>query len=911
MLATLLLLSLSSYDFTDAFTYADGADGAPQWYVETVAWEVADGAMLASGDSRTFAVLEAAPYATRMELEADVTIRERTAAETGWGVAGIAVRWDAGNFWHLALCEAPDGQNRRHFVELQESLDGAWLATTAEGSRLTQTAHEGNDFNWRYGETYRLRLVLTSEGINGDVFDGIGARRAHIGWRFDNKAVTAGRPALDAGGFRVAFDNVRVAIIDETPGPEPVKVERPPYNVAASDLALAPATGFFGVAEVDGRAWFVDPNGRAFYAIGTDHIRYGGHWCEKLGYAPYGRNMEEKYGSEEAWAETTAQRLKDWGFNAVTAGHSESMRYRDFAHTEFLSFGSSFAGMDDLCPKVHWTGFPNVFSPKWPRHCERMARQQCAPHADDPWLLGYFLDNELEWYGKNYRDHGLFDEAWKKPADHTAKQAWLAFLNEKGVAPDDVKTLWGVDVASIDALADHVEPQPPLTPRAEEIARDWVRLVAEKYFGECARAIRKYDPNHLILGSRFAGRAPDIWDIAGKHCDVVSFNMYPRIDVDRGMPQSVIDQIVAWHEQAGRPLMITEWSFPALDTALPSMHGAGMRVDTQEQRTRCFEYFQRAMFSLPFMVGSDFFMFVDEPALGISSTFPEDSNYGLVNEQDEPYELLTQAAARLHPQVYKLHTAGSVETMAPLPPLGKWYSDVPDAVPFPPGAVAAASGEFTVACEPGVPAVRLKRGDVLLGSLTAVMHQIINGQDFWNRASSTALTAFRFNDDKRVLDVTFTSESWTAEWRFHVPNSGEWIASQCLSVTNTGDATWELGEAFHYLLPEIAGVAADDVPLANDVPNYYRSGGAWVDEAAGIGLACWFRDGDVFECRFWKNEQGGFHADLRQKADVVLAPGEMWTPESNEPAFIFPISPPTREGFGKAIAEMSADIAKR
>ena len=30
-----------------------------------------------------------------------------------------------------------------------------------------------------------------------------------------------------------------------------------------------------------------------------------------------------------------------------------------------------------------------------------------------------------------------------------------------------------------------------------------------------------------------------------------------------------------------RPMIITEWSFPALDSGLPCKHGAGMRVDTQ------------------------------------------------------------------------------------------------------------------------------------------------------------------------------------------------------------------------------------------------------------------------------------------------------------------------------------------
>lgn len=65
----------------------------------------------------------------------------------------------------------------------------------------------------------------------------------------------------------------------------------------------------------DGGSW--NPNGRAFYSIGTDHINFNGHHCEALGYAPYGRNAKAKYGTEEKWIETQQQRLTAWGFNTL------------------------------------------------------------------------------------------------------------------------------------------------------------------------------------------------------------------------------------------------------------------------------------------------------------------------------------------------------------------------------------------------------------------------------------------------------------------------------------------------------------------------------------------------------------------------------------------------------------------
>lgn len=136
----------------------------------------------------------------------------------------------------------------------------------------------------------------------------------------------------------------------------------------------------------------------------------------------------------------------------------------------------------------------------------------------------------------------------------------------------------------------------------------------------------------------------------------MSINCYRKLDLEKGVPTDGFEsQLADWYGKAKRPFMITEWSFPALDAGLPCKHGAGQRVPTQKDRARAFTVFQSLLFSTPFVVGSNYFMWVDEPALGISSTFPEDSNYGLVNEQDEPYELLTQAASRVHRLVYELH----------------------------------------------------------------------------------------------------------------------------------------------------------------------------------------------------------------------------------------------------------------
>ena len=48
----------------------------------------------------------------------------------------------------------------------------------------------------------------------------------------------------------------------------------------------------------------------------------------------------------------------------------------------------------------------------------------------------------------------------------------------------------------------------------------------------------------------------------------------------------------------------------------------------------------------PGIVGNCFFMWVDQPAQGVNRYFPEDSNYGLVSDDGEPYEGLANRMRR-------------------------------------------------------------------------------------------------------------------------------------------------------------------------------------------------------------------------------------------------------------------------
>ena len=418
----------------------------------------------------------------------------------------------------------------------------------------------------------------------------------------------------------------------------------------AAATASASTTGFWHVERIDGRDWAVAPDGRPTVLAGVDWVWPAGFHCEALGYSPYGRFVETNYPSREAWADETAARLKAWGFNFLGSGCDDALLApRGLAHTAMLNVGYRLAHDKDkekaISPGLNrpGTAFPNVFHPDFEAAWDRAAASAAAKYRDDPNLLGYYLDNELSWGGvSRNRDEGMFDAVAALPEWHSARKALTAFLAERAKARRSDKGA-----------------SPLVTRHSSPVTEDkvaFLAFVAERYFSVAAEAVRRHDPNHMVLGCRFAGLGTHeaVLKAAARHCDIVTFNNYPWADLDRGVVlarkdgRPIADVLREFHDEVGAPLLITEWSFSALDTGRPCSDGAGQRFRTQTERVEAAELFARTLLSLPFMVGHAWFMWVDQPALGFNKYFHEDCNYGLVGEDGKPYAALTGMFARLH-----------------------------------------------------------------------------------------------------------------------------------------------------------------------------------------------------------------------------------------------------------------------
>jgi agarase len=171
-------------------------------------------------------------------------------------------------------------------------------------------------------------------------------------------------------------------------------------------------------------------------------------------------------------------------------------------------------------------------------------------------------------------------------------------------------------------------------------------VVAERYFASTCAAIKAADPNHLLLGCRFAYiPAPAVIAASARHVDAISFNCYEFDASD------AIDTYAA----IGKPILIGEFSFRSADSGLPNSRGAGPLVATQAERAACFRHYVSTAVRKPGIVGYHWFEHADQPAEGRLDG--ENSNFGTVTIEDRVYKELTQTMMSVNAAAEQLHAS--------------------------------------------------------------------------------------------------------------------------------------------------------------------------------------------------------------------------------------------------------------
>jgi hypothetical protein len=273
---------------------------------------------------------------------------------------------------------------------------------------------------------------------------------------------------------------------------------------------------------------------------------------------------------------------------------------------------------------------PDPFDPRFVQATERAVASATAGVRDDPYLLGYFADNELAWAGGGAQGRwGLALGTLAGDAGSPAKQAFIALLKKQYVAPETLGAAWGIALTSWDALAVTGFHAPAPDDAHPAIADDysvWLRRYADTYFRTVAQAIHRHDPHHLFLGGRFAVNTPEAVAACAQACDVVSFNVYADV------PQHGYD--AAAMKSFDKPVLISEFHFGSDDRG-PFGKGV-VSVASEAQRGAAYARFLGAAASDPQIVGAHWFEYTDQPVTG-RLLDGENSHIGLVGITDIPF----------------------------------------------------------------------------------------------------------------------------------------------------------------------------------------------------------------------------------------------------------------------------------
>ena len=193
-------------------------------------WQVQRGALACEAGRTAVATWHRVPMSRVLRAEATLTVVKRAGAGN-WAAAGLCVWQDGGNYWRLALVEAPTGSR---YAELVEMRDGRWQAQSEDG--LTPSVEEGKALQWEPGRPYTLALALNPEGVEGTIREA-GAEEVlvRIAYCFGHRpAVRKGRLALHQVAIAARWDDV--AATAEPPAATlalPMAVRRGPSGAAA------------------------------------------------------------------------------------------------------------------------------------------------------------------------------------------------------------------------------------------------------------------------------------------------------------------------------------------------------------------------------------------------------------------------------------------------------------------------------------------------------------------------------------------------------------------------------------------------------------------------------------------------------------------------------------------------------
>lgn len=398
------------------------------------------------------------------------------------------------------------------------------------------------------------------------------------------------------------------------------------------------STGFFYAKLVKGKWWLIDPSGHLFWSYGPTGVGFHSsgpitdrsHWFEHLPkkgqnfdefYQPHSKarfkyfkdrdyesynfaeaNLKRKFGKH--WFDKASSdlhtKLKHWGINTIAAWSNSKIYLKQ--KTPYITM-VHFEG--PWITKEHHFRMPDPFDKAFPSTV-REALKKYSQTKNDPWNIGYCINNELGWgYGKYGHKTAIATllkcENGKQSA---AKNVFAVDLKAKYKSIEKLNATWK---SSYSSWEDFLETQfLPKEESAQPDLKNFCAKVAHQYFRFVRAEVKRFAPNHMYLGCRFHGHIDNsLMSIAMEYVDVVSYNIY------QNPPNRSYQYKDLMHK---KPIMVTEFGV-GTDPAKSPWRGKNLSP-SPEHRSHLLNKYLTHILKNPQVVGAHFFQFINQPLTG-------------------------------------------------------------------------------------------------------------------------------------------------------------------------------------------------------------------------------------------------------------------------------------------------------
>jgi hypothetical protein len=393
-------------------------------------------------------------------------------------------------------------------------------------------------------------------------------------------------------------------------------------------------TGFFRVEKVDGRWWFVDPEGYLYLHVAASGIGAGGGgnirdmnkrgemWLKEMPPEQFIQtnnqgvrtpnfgawNLYRRYGGDnyrEKALETTVKRMERLGVNVGTQSMASIGIPKPF--TSYLR---------NLGMENELMGLADIYAPGWEAMLDSSLRATLPQEKDNPWIIGYFVGNEPGWQKKETQLCSLILQGRDRPIKVELEKYLQIHGNTVQHQMEFVHKTFGIFLQTV------------------------------------KKTMKRYDPNHLNLGIRFGnlnsleGRGL-LQEVCRDAFDIISINEYydkPRKDLYDTM-----------YAKMGLPYLIGEFHFGTTDRGLSS---SLWQVDDQEERGVAYRYYMEQGYSHPALIGTTWFQWGDQDVSGRGDG--ENFAHGVYDVTDRGYKYMVEAMMETNIRLYDIHS-GKIE----------------------------------------------------------------------------------------------------------------------------------------------------------------------------------------------------------------------------------------------------------